>query len=83
MNLIWLAGEIGSGAGDVAGGLDYRPTDASLATLASLEVELASAKKAYARLMQVDLPAFNKSAGGAIALEISDPKASVKLTPLP
>ena len=30
MNLVWLAGVVGTGAGDVAGGADYRPTDASL-----------------------------------------------------
>jgi len=66
----------------VAGGLDYRPTDASLATLASLEQQLASAKQAYTRLVQVDLPAFNKSVGGAIALEV-EAKPYPKLTPLP
>jgi len=82
LNLIWLSGEIGSGAGDVAGGVDFRPTDASMATLASLEKELVAAKDAYTRLVQVDLPAFNKAVGGAIALEVGD-KAATKLTPLP
>ncbi|HEX7938180.1 MAG TPA: hypothetical protein VF483_04260, partial [Gemmatimonadaceae bacterium] len=81
LNLIWLSGEIGSGAGDVAGGVDFRPTDASMATLASLEKEVAAAKDAYTRLIQVDLPAFNKAAGGAIALEVNDTKT--RLTPLP
>ena len=72
MNLIWLSGEIGSGAGDVAGGADYRPTDASLAWLASLEKDLADAKAAYTKLVETELPAFNKvtaAAIGAISLQ--------------
>ena len=52
LNLIWLNGEVGTGAGDVAGGADYRPTDASLAVLAKLEKELAAAKAAYKTLME-------------------------------
>src|SRR5207237_872588 len=35
LNLIWLAGEVGTGAGDVAGGADSRPTDTSLEVLAA------------------------------------------------
>ena len=34
LNLVWLNGTIGTGAGDVAGGADYRPTDAAMAELA-------------------------------------------------
>jgi photosystem II stability/assembly factor-like uncharacterized protein len=68
MNLIWLSGEIGSGAGDVAGGADYRPTDASLAVLAMLEKELVDVKAAYTKLIETDLPAFNKVTAGAISL---------------
>ncbi len=37
MNLIWINGEIGTGAGDVAGGADYKPTDASLEVLDGIE----------------------------------------------
>ena len=33
MNLIWHYGMIGTGAGDVAGGADYRPTVASMKVL--------------------------------------------------
>ena len=32
-NLIWLNGAVGTGAGDEAGGADYRPTDAQVAVL--------------------------------------------------
>ena len=48
LSLIWLSGEVGTGAGDVAGGADHRPTDASMATLASLEKDLVATKAAYA-----------------------------------
>jgi hypothetical protein len=71
MNLIWLAGEVGTGAGDVAGGADSRPTEASLAVLAMLEKELAAAKAAYDRVMREDVPAFNASASGKVT-PISD-----------
>ena len=32
-NLIWLNGAVGTGAGDEAGGADYRPTDTQVAVL--------------------------------------------------
>ena len=64
MNLIWLSGEVGSGAGDVAGGAEYRPTEASLTVLAEIEKELAAAKVAYQRLMDVDVKAFNAAMAG-------------------
>lgn len=65
LTLIWLSGEVGTGAGDVAGGADYRPTDASLATLASLEKDLVAAKAAYASLM-TEVARFNKAMAGKI-----------------
>jgi hypothetical protein len=67
MNLVWLSGEVGNGAGDVAGGAEYRPTDASLAVLAEIERDLAAAKAAFTKLMEVDVPAFNKTNAGKIA----------------
>ncbi len=36
LNLVWLNGTIGTGAGDVAGGADYRPTDAAMEELAGI-----------------------------------------------
>ncbi|MFP5354122.1 MAG: WD40/YVTN/BNR-like repeat-containing protein [Gemmatimonadota bacterium] len=59
LSLLWLAGEIGSGAGDVAGGADSRPTDSSMQTLKELEGDLARAKAAFQVLMEKELPAFN------------------------
>ncbi len=61
MNLIWLNGEVGPGAGDVAGGADFRPTDTSVAVLQTIEKDLDAAKAAYKKLMETELPAFNRS----------------------
>jgi len=66
LNLIWLAGEVGTGAGDVAGGADSRPTDTSLEVLAGIEKDLASAKAEYTKVMSEDLPAFNKAMAGKV-----------------
>lgn len=63
MNLVWLSGEIGTGAGDVAGGADHRPTDASMATLAELERDLATARAAFRKLLETDVKAFNDLMG--------------------
>ncbi len=53
LNLVWLSGEVGTGAGDVAGGAEFRPTEASLSTLAQLEGQLAEAKAAFDRLAPI------------------------------
>ena len=66
MNLIWLFGEVGTGAGDVAGGAEFRPTDASMAVLSDIERDLTVAKSAFATLMETDLPAFNASMTGKL-----------------
>ena len=58
-NLLWLNAEIGPGAGDVAGGSDYGPTDTELALLNDNEQELSAIEPEYRTLMQQDLPAFN------------------------
>jgi formiminotetrahydrofolate cyclodeaminase len=60
-NLIWLNGEVGTGAGDVAGGADYKPTDTSLELTTMIEKELAAAKIEYRSLIDKDVPAFNRS----------------------
>ena len=61
MQLVWLGGEIGSGAGDVAGGAEFRPTAQALAQLARLESEVAAARRSYARLVGTDVQSFNKA----------------------
>ena len=61
MNLLWLNGEVGPGAGDVAGGFDFRPTDTSIAVLETIEKDLADARVAYRAVMDNDLPAYRKA----------------------
>ncbi len=74
LNLLWLSGEVGTGAADVAGGADFRPTDASLTTLARLEREAAGATAAFAKVIATDLPAFNQRMAGKIpALTLKAP----------
>ena len=67
MNLIWLNGELGNGAGDVAGGSDERPTDASMAWLSDIEKDLGAARTAYRALVDQDVAAFNKAMDGKVA----------------
>ena len=67
MNLVWLSGVVGTGAGDVAGGADYRPTEASVEVLAEIEKDLAAARAAFDVLMQKEVPAHNRSAAGKVA----------------
>jgi len=66
MNLIWLNGEVGPGAGDVAGGADFAPTDTSVGMLENIEKDLNAAKIDYKALMERDVPAFNRAIGGTI-----------------
>ena len=66
MAFIWLNGVVGTGAGDVAGGADYPPTESALEWLGSLEKDLAAAKAAYKTLVETDLTSFNKSMDGKI-----------------
>jgi hypothetical protein len=60
-NLLWLNGEIGSGAGDVAGGTDYKPTDAEYQLTENLEQQLTKAESDFKNLMDKEVPAFNRS----------------------
>ncbi len=63
MNLIWLNGEVGPGAGDVAGGADFKPTDTSVTVLQTIEKDLDAAKAEYRNLIEREVPAFNRSIG--------------------
>jgi photosystem II stability/assembly factor-like uncharacterized protein len=66
LNLLWLSGAVGSGAGDEAGGADYRPTDAQLQVLDLIEKDLAKATADFKVLMEKDVPAFNQSMAGKV-----------------
>jgi photosystem II stability/assembly factor-like uncharacterized protein len=63
-NLVWLNGAVGTGAGDEAGGADYRPTDTQHAVLESIEADLAAAKTDYRQVRDTDVANFNKLAPG-------------------
>jgi hypothetical protein len=60
MNLIWFSGTIGLGAGDVAGGADYKPTNAASEILDGIERDLATARTAFDTVMEKELPVFNR-----------------------
>jgi hypothetical protein len=66
MNLIWLNGEVGPGAGDVAGGADFPPTDTSVGVLESIEKDLSTVKGEFRKVMDQDVPAFNRAIGSAM-----------------
>lgn len=63
-NLIWLNGEVGSGAGDVAGGADFAPTAANLEVLAVIEKDLTAVQTDYRNLIEKEIPGFNRSLAG-------------------
>ena len=85
-NLLWLNGEIGSGAGDVAGGAEYRPTDNEVDEVHDIEQKLVKAEADYDNLMKKEVPAFNHTlaehnvtpivAGGMKAKAPSDPNGA-------
>ena len=66
MQLIWLSGEVGLGAGDVAGGANHRPTDASLAWLGDIQRAVTATKADFKQVVDQTVPAFNKSMAGKV-----------------
>ncbi len=66
MQVVWLAGEVGSGAGDVAGGAEFRPTTQAMTQLAQLEKSLAVARAAYTDIVGRSLTEFNAMMGGRL-----------------
>jgi hypothetical protein len=82
-NLLWLNGEIGPGAGDVAGGEDFTPTDTSIALLSGIEQELTGVQAEYKQLVDQHLPAFNRALleHGAVPLGIAAPSKATSTSP--
>lgn len=66
LNLVWHYGVIGTGAGDVQGGADYRPTRAHMEVLKEIEAALARAKADYTAFVDKEIPAFNKAVAGKL-----------------
>jgi hypothetical protein len=60
LKLLWLNAEVGTGGGDVAGGVDHPPTETAKEILQALEKDLGDAQTGYQNLVDKDLPAFNK-----------------------
>jgi photosystem II stability/assembly factor-like uncharacterized protein len=60
LNLIWLNAEVGTGGGDVAGGIGYGPTDTAAMVLETIEQDLASAVADNRVLMENALPELNR-----------------------
>lgn len=71
LNLVWLAGDVGTGASDLAGGAEYRPTDQSVSTFEMLRQELEAAQAAFKAVLEHDVPAFHRATAGKLA-PISD-----------
>jgi len=76
MKLIWLNGDVGTGAGDVAGGADHRPTDAAVQVLGDIEQDLKTAKAKFAELMTKTIADFNKQWAGKLK-PITDAKIAM------
>ena len=70
-NFIWLNGEIGTGAGDVAGSGDWGPTETAIGLVLDLEKQLQSVQAEYKTVMERDVPAYNQavSASGLAPLK--------------
>ena len=66
LNLVWLLGEVGGQASDVAGGVGYRPTNASQGVFRDLSQQLEMAGTDFSRLMR-EIEAFNRAHAGRIA----------------
>jgi len=61
LQLIWLNAEVGTGGGDVAGGVDNPPTETAVAILQTIEKDLCAALADYQNLIDRELPAFNRT----------------------
>jgi hypothetical protein len=66
LNLVWLLAEVGGQGSDVAGGVGYRPTNASVNVFRDLSQQLETAGTDFNKLMQ-EVEAFNKTHAGRVA----------------
>src|SRR5271166_3821451 len=60
LDLVWLNAEVGTGGGDVAGSADFAPTETQMDLLRTLEASVASFDAEYRKILQDDLPPFNR-----------------------
>jgi glutathione S-transferase len=59
--LLWFAGEIGTGAGDIRNTEDFGPTSQQLEVYKIFKGRIAEARTAFDKLLKETLPAFNKT----------------------
>jgi hypothetical protein len=65
LNFLWLNLSLGSGTGNkYAGGGDYAPTETAIAMVHELEAQLHSVQAQYKKLMDEEVPAYNRAAPG-------------------
>jgi hypothetical protein len=62
LNFLWLNGSLGTGTGKYSGGADYAPTETSITLVRDLEDQLQTVCAQFKRLMDEDLPAYNRAA---------------------
>jgi hypothetical protein len=62
LNFLWLNGSLGTGAGKYSGGADYAPTETAVGLVHDLENQLRTVQGQYRKLMDVDVPAYNRAA---------------------
>jgi hypothetical protein len=62
VNFLWLYLSLGSGTGKYAGGADYGPTETAIALARDLETQLRGVQAQYRKLMDDDVPAYNRAA---------------------
>jgi hypothetical protein len=64
LNLIWMSGEIGGGAGDVAGSADYGITETQIALVLDLEKQLQAVQTEYKSVLDKDVGTYNQQVTG-------------------
>jgi hypothetical protein len=65
LNFLWLNLSLNSGTGNkYAGGGDYAPTETAVAMVRDLETQLHAVEAQYKKLMEEDVPAYNRAAPG-------------------
>jgi len=62
LNFLWLNGSLGTGTGKYSGGADYAPTETAFGLVHDLESQLRAVKEQYRKLMDVEVPAYNRAA---------------------
>ena len=63
-SLLWLNAEIGTGAGDVAGGADFGPTNIEPKLLTIIETHLVEGAAEFQNLVRKEVPGFNRTLAG-------------------